>query len=587
MCAIIGVLGKSLPSQEQFIKSRDTMTHRGPDDAGLYYAPEEGVVLGHRRLSIIDLSADGRQPFFSHDGRFVMVYNGEIYNYLELKNELESKYDFKTKTDTEVLLAAYIAWGAECLQKLNGMFAFAIWDKKEKRLFCARDRLGEKPFFYSLEGGTFRFSSEIKGLRALGVDRSPNEKTIFDYLRYGLYDHSEETFFSDIKRLPAGHCLVWKNDKTELHPYWSLKDAPIYTSRGGAASVEERFREILSDAIATRFRSDVSVGLNLSSGLDSNALLYFSKKILGEDVHSFSFCYDETDFNECARIQRHITPEQRKYWHTEIVKPNSLLEDVRRMNRVQGEPFGGIPTLAHDHLFRMAKEHDTTVILEGQGGDEILGGYEYYRLEYEKDKKRAPLAQRASPALLSQDSSRIFEKHILSGDFLNAHGTGEVSFEAPFSSHLQNAQYRDIVHAKLPRVLRFHDHMSMAYGRELRLPFLDYRLVEFCFSLPAQYKIDDTSQKVLIRSAMKEYLPEAVKETEKKTFSGVQNRWFRHYYQKEILELLNSDSFKKRPYWNHGALMKKVDSFLGGVGDNSFFLWQCVNLELWFKEFVD
>ncbi|MBI2637661.1 MAG: hypothetical protein HYW88_02055 [Candidatus Sungbacteria bacterium] len=190
MCGIMGVVGK-LPQKKKFEYARDVLAHRGPDDHGVYYHREEKIALGFRRLAIIDLSSAGNQPFFSNDERFVLVFNGEIYNYPEIKEELKDQYDFRTKTDTEVLLASYIRWGENCVEKFNGMFAFAIWDKKERKLFCARDRLGIKPFFYHTDSGTFLFSSEIKSLLALGVPRIPDEHVIFDYLYYGFYDHTD------------------------------------------------------------------------------------------------------------------------------------------------------------------------------------------------------------------------------------------------------------------------------------------------------------------------------------------------------------------------------------------------------------
>ncbi|MBI4118618.1 MAG: asparagine synthase (glutamine-hydrolyzing) [Parcubacteria group bacterium] len=588
MCAIIGALGVTLP-REQVEHARDSMTHRGPDDAGLYYDAKEGVALGHRRLSIIDLTQAGHQPFVSNDGRFIIVYNGEVYNYVELKEELKGMYEFKTETDTEVLLAAYMAWGEKCLNRLNGMFAFAIWDKKEKKLFCARDRMGVKPFFYTVQRNAFYFSSEIKGLHALGFGKAPNERMIFDYLYYGLYDHTNETFFSDIQKLPAGSYLLWENGAITISSYWDLKNHG--SLKGGdtqdAESLKGRFKELLADAIRIRFRSDVPVGINLSSGLDSNTLLYFSKKILNQDLPSFSFCYEDERYNECRSIEAHLNQAQRARWHTTSISPETILTEAARMNLVQGEPYGGIPTLAHDHLFRMAREKGVTVLLEGQGGDEILGGYSYYRHEYEKDRGGEPTQKRVAPSLYGQDASSLRRANILNDDFVKKHEKNAIFFEAPLDSHVQNAQYRDIAHTKLPRVLRFHDHMSMAYGTELRLPLLDYRLVEFCFSLPIQYKINELSQKVLIREAMGEYLPDIVGATEKKTFSSVQGDWFRKYHKEMILEILNSPSFKRRPYWNHEVLGRQVEDFWKGNQDNSFFIWQCVNLELWFRAFID
>src|SRR3989344_667834 len=247
MCGIIGALG-TIPEKRIFEKARDTLRHRGPNDRGTYYDNDERVALGHRRLSIIDLSKAGHQPFFSNDERFVITFNGEIYNYIEIKEELKNHYAFKTKTDTEVILASYIYWGEKCVEHFNGMFALAIWDKKERKLFCARDRLGIKPFFYSVTKSTFLFSSEIKALLALGEPCSQNERVIFEYLYYGIYDHGENTFFKQVMRLPAGAILSWKDGVITIKKYWDLAKTEPISAHISDKEVRQRFTELLIDS---------------------------------------------------------------------------------------------------------------------------------------------------------------------------------------------------------------------------------------------------------------------------------------------------------------------------------------------------
>src|SRR3989344_2376117 len=588
MCGIIGVLGNNFPKKEKFEKARDALSHRGLDDRGLFYNPEESIALGHRRLSIIDLSNSGRQPFVSDDGRFVLVYNGEIYNYIELKKELAGKYSFKTGTDTEVLLAAFKVWGRECLKRLNGMFAFALWDSEKKKLFCARDRLGVKPFFYFIKNGTFYFSSEIKGLLALGVDRIPNERIIFDYLCHGFYDHTNETFFAGIKTLRAGHFLVWHKERASHGIFWDLSDVAPRHENLNDEGVREQFKEILVDAIKIRFRSDVPIGINLSSGLDSNSLLYYSKKILNKDVNTFSMRYPSTEYDEGRLIETYLTASQKRRWHTAIINPKSIFEDAVSMNIVQDQPFGGIPTIAYARLNEIARARETTVLLEGQGMDELLAGYEYYRPEYEKDLRGVPVRRllgNHAALSLSQDLSLQIGVEILSPQFVKDHTGKRNDFirKGLFGTHLMNAQYRDIVATKLPRVLRFNDHVSMAYGRELRLPYLDYRFVEFCFFLPVRHKISSVSQKVLMREAVGRYLPHVVRATQKKSFGRVHGEWIRKFHKNAVYDILESASFKKREYWNHDVLMRKAGAFFSDGRENSFFLWQCINLELWFR----
>lgn len=585
MCGIIGAIG-TLPKKKKFEEARDTLAHRGPDDAGIYYCAEEKAALGHRRLSIIDLSAAGHQPFISNDGRFVLVYNGEIYNYLEIKKEIGGRYDWKTETDTEALLASYILWGEDSLEKFNGMFSFAIWDRKKKTLFCARDRLGVKPFFYFIRNGSFYFASEIKALLSLGILRKPNERIIFDYLYHGIYDHTEDTFFKDVKRLGAGRALFWKQGSVTTKKYWDLAECGRESARLTDKKALERFEELLTDSINLRFRSDVPVGIGLSSGLDSNTLFHYAKNKLGKEMMVFSECAASDEYNECPIIKETLSPKERGAWHTSSLEPGEVLGLADILNVSQGEPYGGVPSIAMFKRCETIRKNGAIVLLEGEGLDEILGGYKYYALDVRKDEKSWNRNTESSLSY-SQDMTVLIPRNILDKKFVTTHGTASLQFREPFRSHLLNAQYRDIVHTKIPRVLRFKDHISMAHGIEVRVPYLDYRLVEFCFFLPVRFKIRNGVHKVLVRDVMRRFVPKTVLARPKKTFSAIQIEWFRKHHKKHILSLISSSSFRARGYWNARALIAEAEGFFSGAGDNSFFLWQCINLELWFRQFID
>jgi len=587
MCGIIGMFG-NISSREKFESARDLLSHRGPDDSGVFYDSKNKVALGHRRLSIIDLSSFGRQPMVSNDMRYYLVFNGEIYNYIELKKELNGFYEFKTNTDSEVIIASYVRWGNDCVKKFNGMFAFAIWDSVEKKLFCARDRVGIKPFFYHKSDRSFIFSSEIKGILAL-ISSKPkaNESALFDYLYYGMYDHRDETFFKDIFSLSPGYYLEIDAKGIRLKKYWdvgnTLADETIKESEA-----EEKFKELLFDSIKLMMRSDVPVGINLSSGLDSNGLFYFSKLITGVDPNLFSMCSESKRYDECEIINEYLTVEQKKRWRTCTFNQSSLFEQVQQMNDIQDQPYGGIPTIAYGQLCNLSKEKDVTVLLEGQGLDEILCGYKYYEIEYENDvKKEKDKKDGLSSFEYSQDMTELIDKSLLNTDFFEKYKYNKINFKKPFDSYLLNAQYRDIRYAKLPRVLRFNDHASMNYGREIRVPYLDHRIIEFCFSLPTRFKILDSERKVLARNMMRKLMPDIIRKKEKVTFGAVQTELFRSSFKKEILELINSKSFRERPFWNHDNLSKKIKNFYKGDGENSFYIWQCVNLEFWFRKFID
>ncbi len=434
--------------------------------------------------------------------------------------------------------------------------------------------MGIKPFFYHADGQTFSFASEIKALLALGVKAVPNESMIFDYLYHGLYDHTDETFFEGIKSLAPGHYMTHEYGRTSITKYWDAASVKPRQSTD-VHQIHEEFTSLLSDSIKLRFRSDVPVGVSLSSGLDSNSIYHYALEVTGGKLHTFSMCSDTSEYNECELLARVLSDEQKKYWHTSTLAPDEVFERASLLNRTQDQPFGGIPTIAYDKMIVSAKDAGVTVLLEGQGVDELLAGYAYYQ-------------DAASSLSLSQDATQLMHREVLDSAFADRYNSRkEVSFPAPFESDLTNAQYRDFRYAKLPRVLRFNDHATMAYGRELRLPFLDYRIMEFCFSLPLAYKIRGKEHKALLRDVMKDVVPEQVLAKQKKGFGAIGTVWFRRYFKDAVYGLIDSESFKRRQFWNHAKLREKVDEFYSGKGDNSFFIWQCMNLETWFKEYVD
>jgi len=569
MCGILGAYNTGI-EHKTFEQALGILAHRGPDASAVQVSGR--LMLGHRRLSILDLSDAGTQPMWSNDKRYAIVFNGEIYNYLELKRELEGGYAFKTKTDTEVIIVAYSRWGEKCLERFNGMFAFAIWDAKERSLFIARDRLGEKPLYYVADGSAFLIASEIKALLALGVSRQSNERIISEYLLYGMYEHSDDTFFKEIKSLRPGHYLKLTAEGIRIRQYWDILNAKnTYDYRMPRAALEEQLRELVADSIRIRFRSDVPVGVFLSSGLDSNTLLHFGREVTGHPVQAFSMCSPIAEWSECPLIEEVLPDEEKGAWHTVTPELRLIPELIDRMVATQDQPFGGLPTVAYGELCALAKEKGVTVLLQGEAMDELMAGYSYYRAE-------------GGARLLSQDSTREIYSDILNAELR----VPEPTFEHPSLSKLQNAQYRDLMHTKLPRVLRFNDHASMAYSREVRMPYLDPRIVEFCFWLPDELKIDGGIHKALMRSAFKDVLPKTACHRAKKAFGAWQSAWFRTKEGSAYADaILSSALFRSRPYWNHARLQRKVNDFKDGRGDNSFFLWQCINLELWFRASID
>lgn len=575
MCGIIGQFGGAI-NEKKFLEARDVLSNRGPDDCGVYYDKKTSLALGHRRLSIIDLSSSGKQPMTSGDGRYTITFNGEIFNFIELRKELKN-YQFKTKTDTEVILAAYKEWGKECLVKLNGQFAFAIYDKEKKELFCARDHLGVKPFYYTIKNKTLLFASEIKALFALGVSAKPNDKIIFEFLRYSFYDHSKETFFKGINRLMPGEYAIWKGGKLTTKTYWdlaSMKDREGEYDNLSKKEAIELFKTLMADAVRLQFRSDVPVGLTISSGLDSMSLLFFANTVMQRNIHLFSAGLEDKKYDEVHLLNYLLTKEQKKLLKTSTLKNKDIWALAEKLLYIQDEPYGGFSTINYFNLYNQTKIPNVTVLLEGQGADEILGGYKYYQLGHRKDN-------------LSQDMTKEGAPDTISKELVSRFGRNKIKFPEPFKENLLNMQYRDMRYIKLPRVLRFQDHISLAFGKELRVPYLDHRLVEFCFFLPKKYKVNNTRQKILLRDAMQGIVPDLGKNKPKVFFGAFQTEWIRKYFKDDIYKIVDSKSFKTRPYWDYKKVKEKIDDFFAGHGDNSFFIWQFINLEMWLRKYID
>ena len=581
--------------------------HRGPDDTGTYLG--DGVGLGHNRLSIIDLSAAGHQPMSSFDGVMWVVFNGEIYNYVELREELDA-YPFRSETDTEVILAAYRRWGKSCVDHFNGMFSFAVWDTRERVLFCARDRLGIKPFHYAWLGGRFMFASEIKALLAAGLPAAPAMPVWADYLSHGYYDHRPDTFFEGVRALPPGHTLTVKNGREQLSSYWSLGELDPEPTCISDSVAEHRFRELLADSVRLRLRSDVPVGVNLSGGLDSASLMVtVDDQLEGEGaIETFTAGFVDSDYDE---VEWAAAVPQRRRWVRNVsrVGPGAAWNALDKTMWHQEAPFGGVATLAYHCLHGVARDRGVTVLLEGQGVDEMFAGYGYFRPHFFRDllesgqhaRLRRELRAFGDPRgdlrrlrrlLRGEDEPRYqdgtshlrpecvdTDVHALAGDV--------PSFDTPFGHHVSNALYRDLRHTKLPRVLRMNDRLSMAFGRELREPYLDHRLVEFAFSLPSAQKLRSGTTKSLLRRAMAGRLPDQVRGLPKRAVVTPQREWLRGELRPQIEDIVQSQSFRERGFFDAAAVATELGRFMDGRGDNAFFIWQWVNLELWFRTFVD
>lgn len=628
MCGIAGILNlDKAPVQKGVLEAMiRSELHRGPDDTGFYVNGHVG--LGHARLSIIDLSKDAGQPMHNEDSRLFALHNGEIYNYLELKKELSGLgHSFRSKSDTEVILHAYEEWGKDCLSRFNGMWAFAILDLKKRTLFCARDRFGVKPFYYYLDEDVFMFASEIKSLLCHPkVRREANDNAVFNYLvsGYGYMDISDETFFKGIRQIRQAHYATISLDGGQFTQkrYWDI-DPRKRLHVTDEEDIYRDFRALFEDSIKLRLRSDVPLGVSLSGGLDSSSVTCVAAGLLkGSPIEAFSSCFDEPEYDEREFIAQ-VLDKTKARANFIFTAPEQLFDELEQIVWHQEEPYSTLSIFPQWYVMKLAREKGVKVLLTGQGGDEVLGGYHKYYFYLFADLFRSGRFSAARNEIrhyeeLQGDKSpvtgkvmKIIASHIapqavkntlrrarrqtaplyLSKEF-TGHNTSRVFTEKRFSSILNNDLYNALKISPLPSLLHIDDRSSMAHSVESRAPLLDYRLVEYVFSLGPEYKIRDGVTKYLLRHSMKGILPEDVRtRRDKMGFATPLERWFKTSLKEKVRDIINSGSFRHRPYFDHAKARRKLDDFLEGRpghGKNSHFtIWSWVNLELWMRKFID
>ncbi len=641
MCGIAGIFNlRGAPVDLRLLEEMtQTLAHRGPDGEGYVLLSPDGwgkavsvsgplsasqraagpgytLGFGHRRLAILDLSPLGHQPMATEDGRCWVTYNGEIYNYVELREELGRKgHRFRSTSDTEVLLAAYREWGDACVTRFNGMFAFALWDSSRRRLLCARDRLGVKPFYYCWDGGRFAFASEIKGLLPAAGRPAPNPRAVFDYLDSGFLDHSDETFFEGVRQLPPAHVLSLDENGLALARYWELppmdelRDEP---SRDTAAKFSELFR----DAVRIRLRSDVTVGTCLSGGLDSSSIVCVANGVRegAGPLMTFSSCFEDPAYDE-RRFIRPVLERTGAQAHFVFPDPAELAATLSELVWQQDEPFGSTSIYAQWTVMRLASRQGVKVLLDGQGADELLAGYHGFFGAYFADLlaggRLGKLAAEAAAyrnlhgalpdhavanlarAILPAPLVRLVRGRMtgsadwIAADFRRAWGPSS-GVSDPGGSHVRALQSRLLTRNGLRALLHYEDRNSMAFGVETRLPFLDYRLVEFLYKLDVRCKIREGWTKAILRDAMVGVLPEEVRRRQDKMgFVTPEDVWFRTSLRTIARDILSDARTRARGYLNAEAALNHFDAHAAGRTNISPAIWRWLNLELWCRRFVD
>ncbi|HSA37769.1 MAG TPA: asparagine synthase (glutamine-hydrolyzing) [Methanoregula sp.] len=602
MCGIAGqyCFEGQVPDRELLARMSEQLIHRGPDGEGTEVRGCTGLV--HRRLAIIDLSDEGLQPMTNEDKTLWLVYNGEIYNYPELREELIGRgHRFHSQSDAEVILHAYEEWGTGCLQRFNGMWAFALWDESTQQLFCARDRFGIKPFYYTEVSGSFLFASEIKALvEHPAVGKTPDDEILGTYLAWGVQDHSEKTMFSGIRQLKPAHAvLVTKAGLQTPYQYWGVTINGTLRSAAPDLEGPNRFLDLLKDATRIHLRSDVAVGTCLSGGIDSSTLTALINNLIREEApasvstrqKTFSVIFTDRRFDESRYIDE-IVQTTGVDSHRIEPKPEQLWDDIDQLVWMQDEPFGSLSIYAQFCVMRLAQKN-VKVVLDGQGADELLGGYLAYQAGYIWGLVHAlhPLAacrelagslryhggffRSAAGQLLARKSRRTFF-------------TGHSPKIARYNGSLAEVLHRELLTTNLPALLHYEDRNSMAFSIESRVPYLDVRFVEYVASLPLEEKIRNGVTKIALRNAVKGLIPESIRcRMDKMGFVTPEEIWMKETLQPFVLAILGSDRFRMRPYWNADAVMKDYLAFLDGRSVYSPEIWRIVCTELWLRKFFD
>jgi asparagine synthase (glutamine-hydrolysing) len=632
MCGICGVVGQA---DEQLIKSMlARIAHRGPDDEGVYIAETsttERVGLGHRRLSIIDLSPAGHEPMPDRSNQIWLTFNGEIYNFKELRRELEARgHIFKSNTDAEVIIYAYCEWGRECLSRLNGMFAFAIWDARDESLLLARDRLGIKPLYYADTPAGFAFASEIKALLAIPeFDRAVDLAALDQFMTF-LWTPDPKTVFRGVNKLPPAHCLVYRNGKAEVFEYWDIafdEDDSISESEWA-----ERLREQITRSVRAQMIADVPLGAFLSGGLDSSTIIALMTGVATQQVTTYTFGFKQEDLRydileDDVKYARIVSRKFQTDYYEQYLEPQ-VMELLPKLVYHMDEPVAD-PAIVTSYLICRTARERLTVLLSGMGGDEVFAGYprhaavkiaEAYNLIPQFLSKPVvaalPGARPGKFTALFRNTKKLArsaalperERYLGFGTYFTedekrAMYTGELQEAASgFDAYEQHQKYFDRVSGQdfinqmlyvdlktfLPCLnLNYTDKTSMAASMEVRVPLLDHELIELAARMPARLKLKGLTGKHILKRAAEAWLPREIIHRKKAGFSAPVRAWLVRDLRDMVEDLLSESNINRRGYFNYQSVRHLIDENLAGREDNNLKIFQLLTLELWHRTFID
>ncbi|MCA1588539.1 MAG: asparagine synthase (glutamine-hydrolyzing) [Chloroflexi bacterium] len=633
MCGISGIATPGAVADARLARAMvEGLAHRGPDSTGCQDLG--AAVLAQQRLSILDPTPSGFQPMESSDGRHWIVHNGEIYNFLELADELAAAgHEFRTETDTEVILAAYARWGTSCVERFNGIWAFALWDREQERLFLSRDRLGVKPLFYAEHRGGIAFASEIKGLLALpDVSRDPEPAAIRDFLLDAMVDHSDRTFFRSVRRLPAAHNLVLDRDARRTERYWGppqLSDDVAFAPRPSDGDLVEELRALLIDSVALQLRSDVELGSCLSGGVDSSSIVTIASGLRSGTLarqrahaerdalpqHAFFAEFREPGIDEREYVDA-VVERTGVELHTVTPSADDFFDTLPSVMWHQDEPFGSASIIAQYHVMHLARETGVRVLLDGQGADELLAGYPRVRptrlLGALRRRDLGTIARlapteaasilrsaRRRPAYLASVLRHVSRAAARRVPFLARRrqpgwaGPGTIEAESLLRSPeavedgtlLAATLWDEVARTSLPALLRYEDRNSMAFGIEARVPFLDHRVVELTMRMPDRLKIDGDRRKAALLDAMRGIVaPQVLARRDKIGFVPPQDRWLREVVGRWS-DLKRGPRAEEAGYLRPGTVARTLERIAAGAP--TAVPWRILNLELWLRHLAD
>lgn len=596
MCGLIAAWDPAGLADAPLAAALADLRHRGPDAQASLWREDHRLHLAHARLKIIDTTDGANQPFVSPCGRWAIAYNGEIYNFRELREEIGDRWPWRTHGDTEVLMAAWSLWGEGCLSRFVGMFAFAIHDAEEHVLTLVRDRFGIKPLYHVAIGARWVFASEIPPLLRFRP-AAADESTIRTYLELGLYDHGTHTFFKGVRSLEPGTLkrIDLRSGCETSRRWYSLAEHVPDLSGASEGELTDRAEALVLQAVSSHLVADVEVGLNVSGGVDSSMLVRATVEALG---HAHLFTQDYEGYSELPWVREIADGGTLHVARLDLDAISAYLEETVRS---QAEPFGGVFVCGYNALYEAATRENVTVLLDGNGVDEAFLGYKRYHQIHVATAPDAAIrdvrarefaefwGQAPAPVVAgaSIDGTDGLRPEAVSSSLMSSELRNLTCRDGGFVDPVRQAAAEDLLYAKIPRGLRFNDRVSMAHSRELRVPYLDHRLVEFAFGIPTSLLLNRKGGKALFRDILARRAPASVAYARKRSVQSPQREWLAEGWRAMVESILASEHFAARGWVDAGRARRAYAEYLSGARENSFFVWQWVNLELWAREYLD